>query len=251
MTSWHGTVIALRGGSSTGAGGKYFGEFRQPWSPVTSRLDRVAGGLAVAVVPPAVLSGMRLRIDRFVSGGDDRAGHFQTVDGDVLVVADGAGGIGDGAHAAASVIAAVAADLALADALACAALLNRVDATLRRGETTAVLVAVAGDEIRGASVGDSSAWLVDAHGLRDLCENQHRKPLIGSGRAVPVPFSARLGPATLLLASDGLFNYAARARITELAATAALEGLASRLADLARLRSGAFPDDISVLVARA
>lgn len=193
---------------------------------------------------------MVLHVDHIVLGREDRAAHLAHPDGLLLVVADGAGGTGDGAHAAESVIAAVAASPPLTRAAACVALLADLDRTLRRGETTAVLISLRGDELHGASVGDSSAWLVEPHAVRDLSEHQRRKPLLGSGRATPVPFTARLGAATLLLASDGLINYAPRDRIAEIARTPTLAGLATRLADLPRLRSGALPDDIAVVLAR-
>lgn len=194
---------------------------------------------------------MTLRFDHLVAGREDRAAHFTTASGGVLVVADGAGGTGDGAHAAAAVITAVAADLELHGADAWAALLARIDAALPNGETTAVIAAITGDEIHGASVGDSGAWLIDVHGHDELTHGQRRKPLLGSRRAVPVPFTARLGAATLLLASDGLLHYAPAQRITALTAASELPGLASRLCDLVRLRSGALPDDVAILLARA
>ena len=193
---------------------------------------------------------MALHVDRMVVGREDRAAHFSTSTGCVLVVADGAGGTGDGAHAADAVIEAVAANRELQGADAWAALLAQIDATLRNGETTAVVAAIIGNEIHGASVGDSGAWLIDAHGYDELTQGQQRKPLIGSRRASPVPFASRLDAATLLLASDGLLNYAPAQRIAELANIAELSGLATRLCDLVRLRSGALPDDVAILLAR-
>jgi len=192
-----------------------------------------------------------LRIDLHVLGREDRAAALTTPTGHLLVVADGAGGTGDGAHAADAVLAAAtAAAPTLTSAAACADLLTRLDSTLRRGETTAVLVVLQGDTIHGASVGDSGAWLLGPDSLHDLSEHQRRKPLLGSGRATATPFTASLGPATLLLATDGLFNYCPPVRIATLANTPTLEGLATRLCDLPRLRSGALPDDIAVILAR-
>ena len=193
-----------------------------------------------------------LRIDLHVIGREDRATTFPTQAAHLLVVADGAGGTGDGAHAAEAVLAATTtAASTLTSAAACAALLTRLDGTLRRGETTAVIAVILGDIIHGASVGDSGAWCIDPHGgIHDLSEHQRRKPLLGSGRATPIPFTATLGPATLLLATDGLFNYCPPVRIATLANTPTLEGLATRLCDLPRLRSGALPDDIAVILAR-
>jgi PPM family protein phosphatase len=191
-----------------------------------------------------------VRVEQCVWGREDRAAHFATSTGFVLVVADGAGGTGYGASAAEAVLARVAASGELADAAACIAALADVDATLRSGETTAVVAAIVGGAIHGASVGDSAAWLIDGDGCRVLSEGQVRKPLLGSGRARPVGFSARLGAGTLLLASDGLVNYAPMRRIVELTRDGEWDGLAARLCELVRLRSGALPDDVAVVLAR-
>src|SRR5262249_13027009 len=72
--------------------------------------------------PRAELAGSRL-----VVGRDDRAAHFSMSGGDVLVVADGAGGTGGGAEAAEAVLAAVGASLAVRDAQGWVELLARVD----------------------------------------------------------------------------------------------------------------------------
>jgi len=192
-----------------------------------------------------------LLFDRTSIGREDRAAHFTTEFGGVVVVADGAGGTGRGALAAEAALAAVAANLELRSGDAWALVLGRVDQALGGGETTAVVAAIVGDEIFGASVGDSGAWLIEMHGYHELTQGQRRKPLLGSGRATPVPFMARLGAATLLLATDGLLNYAPASRIAELVVSSELAGLAARLAELPRLRSGALPDDIAVVLARA
>jgi serine/threonine protein phosphatase PrpC len=192
-----------------------------------------------------------LLFDCTVIGREDRAAYFATEVGGVLVVADGAGGTSHGALAAEAVISAVAANLALRSGEGWMNVLVQVDRALRSGETTAVVASIVGDEIFGASVGDSGAWLIDANGHHVLTHAQQRKPLVGTGRATPVPFMAHLGAGTLLLATDGLLNYAPAPRIAELAIADELAGLAARLGDLPRLRSGALPDDVAVLLARA
>lgn len=160
---------------------------------------------------------MALLFDRTSVGREDRAAHFTTEVGGVVVVADGAGGTGRGALAAEAVVAAVAGNLELRSGDAWALVLARVDQALGGGETTTVVAAIVGDEIFGASVGDSGAWLIDMNGYHELTQGQRRKPLLGSGRATPIPFMARLGAATLLLATDGLLNYAPASGIAELA----------------------------------
>jgi serine/threonine protein phosphatase PrpC len=191
-----------------------------------------------------------LRFDHVVVGREDRAAWFVTATGGVVVVADGAGGTGRGAAAAEAVIAAVAGRLEASDGEAWCDVLSGVDRTMRGEQTTAVVASIVGETIFGASVGDSGAWLIDAEGERELTLGQRRKPLIGSG-ATPVAFAGRLGSGTLLLASDGLLNYASMQRIGEVVGGGEFGGMAGRLCELVRLRSGALPDDVAVVLARA
>lgn len=167
----------------------------------------------------------------------------------MFVVADGAGGTGGGAEAAEAAIAAVGTS-AIGDAQGWVQSLGRVDREIKLGETTAVVCSVIGDVIVGASVGDSGAWRIEGGAIDDLTDAQRRKPLLGSGRAVAVPFTARLGAGTLLLASDGLLKYASAERIAACVGGADLDAVARELVDLVRLRSGALPDDVAVLLAR-
>jgi serine/threonine protein phosphatase PrpC len=172
-----------------------------------------------------------------------------------LVLADGAGGTGRGRAAAERVIAEMEATAATAPAAwDPATQLVRIDAELERagGWTTAVVVEVAPGRLRGASAGDSIAWLIGADGAVDeLTAGQQQKPLLGAG-ARPVTFT-RAWPdrATLLLASDGLWRYAPTAAIVETAGACDLEQAADRLAALPRLPSGALQDDVALILARA
>lgn len=193
-----------------------------------------------------------LALALLVEGREDHAARFITPTGAVLVVADGAGGTGSGHAAAAAVVAAVGSSCSIASADGWAALLARIDAEVIAGETTAVVCSVDGDRIVGASVGDSGALLVDhvaGRVVADLTEDQRRKPLIGSRWAVPIPFTANLGEATLLLASDGLLKYTSAAQIGRSIDPHDLDGSARRLVDLLRLRSGALPDDVAIVLA--
>jgi hypothetical protein len=59
------------------------------------------------------------------------------------------------------------------------------------------------DRVRGASVGDSCAWLISPAGeVTDLTARQRRRPLLGSGEALPLVFDAELNGARLLVASQ-------------------------------------------------
>ena len=184
-----------------------------------------------------------------VSGGQDRAHVFTRAGALVAVVADGSGATAVGGAAADLVIEAVKKAPAGTD---WAALLSEVDARLVRegsgAQTTAVILAIAGGRITGASVGDSGAWIIDGDSVTDLTAGQQRKPLLGSGHARPVAFTAESAEGRALLASDGLLKYAAQRFVAEAASGASLDGCADSLLALPRLRSGQLPDDVAVIL---
>jgi serine/threonine protein phosphatase PrpC len=175
--------------------------------------------------------------------GEDRIALQRSADGFVLALSDGAGGTGGGAAAAQ-----LAVQMVMEGRAPWAEVIRIIDASLNGGQCALVIAAVSGGEISGASVGDCGAWLI-GEAVQELTARQIRKPLVGSG-ARPVAFQAELKGSTLLLASDGLFNYARRDRILEVARSLDLQGAASALAELPRLRSGALPDDVSVILCR-
>jgi serine/threonine protein phosphatase PrpC len=185
----------------------------------------------------------------------------------IVVVADGAGGRAGGAEAAEQTLRCVLAwtseqwGTRMSGAVL-AGLLSNIDAALvadaLAGETTGVVLALSPASIMGASAGDSEAWRIGADGTlaEDLTRRQRRLRL-GTGAAGPVWFEAAhpLAPGqTLLVASDGLFKYADATRIVQTVADAAttepLEPVARRLVNLVRLRSGALPDDVAVVLCR-
>ncbi len=126
------------------------------------------------------------------------------------------------------------------------------------GETTLLAAYVTPTHIWGASVGDSETWWIGSDAIVDLTERQRRKPFLGGGMCIPTPFAFRVPPnktGALLLATDGLFKYADTNRICEIMCAAEAAGNAASetartVAELARLSSGAFHDDIAVIVCR-
>jgi serine/threonine protein phosphatase PrpC len=136
----------------------------------------------------------------------------------------------------------------------CAALLARIDADAeandQSGQCALVIAAVHQDIIVGASAGDCGVWYIH-DGIEDLTELQVRKPLVGSGSAMPITFRKALGAGTLLLATDGLFKYASRTDIVRVALGDDLDGAAQELVRLPQLRSGEVPDDVGVVLCRA
>ncbi len=192
------------------------------------------------------------------AGSQDRVGVFEQNSGLVVALADGSGGVSGSEQAAELVVASVQEALAKglepSDPAAWCALLADLDDRISRsphgGETTAVVLHLDTIGIAGASVGDSEAWLVLDDGFEDLTEFQRRKPLLGSGMAVPTPFQSRPWTGTLLAASDGVTKFAAVEALLQAARGADLEASAARLVDLVRLRSGALQDDVSLVLVR-
>jgi hypothetical protein len=142
---------------------------------------------------------------------EDRAEVFVRGEETVVVVADGAGGRPGAAYTAETTVRMVGEFVTGRtprwDPLAWCTLLRRIDEALAHdpaaGETTAVVAVLSPEGILGASVGDSGAWLITPDALRDLTAHQQRKPFLGTGVAVPVPFAAPWTEgSTLLAASD-------------------------------------------------
>lgn len=165
----------------------------------------------------------------------------------VAVVCDGAGNGGRGALAAELAIDELARIIGQEGFIDWVRALVGVDQLLKRqaqgGETTCVVVDISDDgDLRGASVGDSGAWMLPARRpVLDLTAHQDRARL-GSGQAGPVRFKAQL-MGRLLLATDGLFKYIRAADVR----TCAARGV-DALIDSVRLKSGALSDDVAVIL---
>ncbi len=188
----------------------------------------------------------------------DRVTVDEVGDALLIVLADGAGGMAGGAAAADAFINTRAVwdprDALESGGRAAVAWIEAIDRALSRsahgGECTGVVVVVHGDVIAGAGVGDSCACVCSGEGIVDLTEFEQRKPLVGSGRAVAVPFVGRMNGGRLLVASDGLWKYAARERIAAIAGESDVEDAARRLVDMVRLRTGGLQDDVSIALVR-
>jgi serine/threonine protein phosphatase PrpC len=187
---------------------------------------------------------------------EDRAAVMECGPVAVLAVADGAGGTGGGADAAEMVIRLVGERLEgpvdPGKEHVWAELLKDIDYGLVRdpgaGEAAAMLVAVSGDGLSGARAGDAGALLVTRDACTALAGTAHRKPLLGTGLAVPVSFTCRRTAGRVVVATDGLLKYAPAEKIAAAAREGTADEAAARLVDLVRLRSGALQDDIAVIV---
>jgi len=181
--------------------------------------------------------------------GQDRVLVSSTRDRVVIALADGAGGAAGGERAAAAVIEAVAA-AQTDDWTAVLTELELDPDRLGPGQTTAVVVTVTRDGIRGASAGDSGAWVIRDGPIEDLTRGQHRKPLIGD-HSIALPFRAGpLAGGTLLVASDGLLRFAPPEAIARVVAGPDLAAAARELVALVRLPSGELPDDVAIVLCR-
>src|SRR5262245_2209380 len=141
------------------------------------------------------MTGERLRADMIAVAtrcepaerDEDRFAVHRLEDRLVVVLGDGAGGMGGGAAAADAVCGGIAerATRACGDPLVWRDALHELDSALsiatHGGQTTAVVVELFGHMVCGASVGDSGVWLVSTEGILDLTAAQSRKPLVGSG----------------------------------------------------------------------
>ena len=172
----------------------------------------------------------------------------------VLIVADGAGGTSGGAEAAATAIEFARRDAErLTDSASCVSLLQKIDQAIAHdpnaGDTTCALAVITDELVFGASVGDSGVWLIGESDFKNLTRHQSRKPLIGSGSALPIPFTQeKINHTLLLLATDGLLKYASSERIIALCHDSQTESTAKRLIELVRYPSGALPDDVTIIL---
>lgn len=190
--------------------------------------------------------------------GEDRVRVVERDGQLIVVVADGAGGLGGGATAAELVVSMVSSSPADSqpthDARYWVSKLLDIDAALARaggGQAAAVAASVCRGEVVGAAVGDAVAWLISPSEILDLTVQAARKPLLGDGAAIPRPFGpVRLASSTLLLATDGLWKYAARQVIGQRVLRAATPGPCTELIDAVRLRSGGLQDDVGVVLVR-
>ena len=134
-------------------------------------------------------------------------------------------------------------------------ILRQADATILAdvgaGLTTLVGFAVRGDQLSGASCGDSAVVLLDASGKATVVTGRQTKiPPVGSGEAFFVPFTAELTAPWLVIAmTDGVWKYAGWQRIKEAASRHRGQRLIDSLQALARLPgSGKFQDDFTLIL---
>ena len=182
---------------------------------------------------------------------EDRVQVFNDEQRTVIVVADGAGGVGSGDVAAETVVREVETNWkSIHSADQWVNLLYQLDHQIGAGESTAVVVDVRPYGIAGASVGDSQAWIVDSDAITNLTSQQNRKPLLGSSAAKPIGFTNSALTGVLIVGTDGFFDYAKRDDVTRLVQQSEFYEIPRRCVDLVRLPSGDMWDDVGIVVAR-
>jgi serine/threonine protein phosphatase PrpC len=188
----------------------------------------------------------------------DSVGVYERGDVLAVVLADGGGGMRRGEVASRSVVAVVESavadpQFALEDLKSWVDLFLATDASLaanRAGETTGVVVVLGRYGFLGFSIGDSEAWVVTRAGVDNLTVGQHTRHRLGSRRGSLVIFERPQLAGVLLVATDGLFKYAAAPIIAGIVRNETIADAAERLVDLVRLRSGKMADDVAVVLVR-
>ena len=189
---------------------------------------------------------------------EDGAEVFACGDELVVVAADGAGDLRGGAAAGEALVEAVRAavhdaSFDVRDPGRWVRIFVDVDATLSAkmmGETTGVVVVLSAAGVVGVSAGDSEAWIVRPTTIDDLTREQS-KVRLGSGRANPVGFERDRFDGVLVVGTDGLFKSASPDLIAAAVRGSSPSEAAERLVGLVRLPSGAYPDDVGVVVVSA
>lgn len=176
----------------------------------------------------------------FVAKGDENY---------VIVIADGAGGIGGGAEAAQLSINL----LQNINAHSPIDALQQIDRKLYEdhaaGETTVIYLKIERNKVSGASIGDSEAWLINNDTVLNITKNQKRKPLAGSGKATATGFDDIPFKGTLLVATDGLTKYLSMSTIAStVQESPSLSNCCEILIEKSRYKSGELPDDISIVL---
>lgn len=117
------------------------------------------------------------------------------------------------------------------------------------GFTTLIALCVYRNLVVGASSGDSAVLLISAGEARELTSDQEKNPPVGSARAAAVAFATQVTPPwRLLVMSDGVWKYAGWPQLIDIAMHRPGADLVEELKRAARLPSGRFQDDFTVVV---
>ena len=174
----------------------------------------------------------------------------------VAAVADGGGGVRGGEAASRSLMAIVGGAVddhgfVLERAQSWVDLFQSTDTALAANgahETTGLVVVLGARGLVGISTGDSEAWVITSTTVDNLTVGQHTRHRLGSSRATVTTFQRSLLAGVLVIATDGLFKYAAPDVIARIVRDNAIPAAAEGLVELVRLRSGKHADDVAVVL---
>lgn len=186
--------------------------------------------------------------------GDDRLKFFYYQGNLIVLLADGAGGFGDGGKAADFFVKQSHHYITHSQELnnnILENILRKVDSDLHcngYGETTSVIAVINANTIFGASVGDSHCYIFNKEFTIHATSLQYRKPLLGSGEIVAISFGPFRIDNKVIIASDGLFDYTTINKICETLTECHMENIGQQLLRLVELPSRQLQDDFSVVV---
>ena len=190
-------------------------------------------------------------VQAYRSRCEDRVDVIDQGERTIIVVADGAGGVGNGDVAAESVLREVRSIYhRIETAEQWQDALRQFDFSISAGESTVVVVDLHSDFIIGASVGDSAAWIIDDGRIIDLTSRQVRKPLLGSHEARPVAFSHQALSGVLIVGTDGFFDYAKREAVPPTVSQCDFFAIPRTCLEMVRLPSGDLWDDVGLVACR-
>ena len=90
--------------------------------------------------------------------------------------------------------------------------------------------------------------VVTPQGVDNLTKGQYTRQRLGTRRAAVVIFERSSLAGVLVVATDGLFKFAATEVIAGIVRGGALADVPERLVELVRLRSGKVADDVAVVL---
>lgn len=169
----------------------------------------------------------------------------------IICIADGAGGTGDGSKAADHVIKEVASSYTFVKSPRdWQGILQSIDQSIPNGEAAAIILDLRQGSATLASVGDCEAWAFFGSSIMRLSDGQHRKPLLGSGNAIPIVKEFGELHRPLIVGTDGFFKYVKAESVQPVVLGPQFFDVPRKLADLVRLRSGGLQDDLAIVSCR-
>jgi hypothetical protein len=192
---------------------------------------------------------------QFIEAGNDECQDRIKVISDegrkIICVADGAGGTGDGSRAAEHVIKEVERSYRFAQRpVDWDGILKGIDQNIPNGQAAAIILDLRQGSATVACVGDCEAWAFFDSSIIRLSDGQHRKPLLGTGDAVP--FVKEFGELhkPLIVGTDGFFKYVKADLVPPIVLGAQFFEIPRKLAELVRLHSGSLHDDLAIVSCR-